>query len=101
MSNFQKGDYVIATKYHDGNSGDGFCVGFYKEIYNHYSQTRHIVVDSDDKPFLANGFRRVKKISKRRGEWIVKNFKLIEEMGKRFSVWHWVNVSWKELYSYE
>jgi len=88
------GDYVLATKYSDGDPLDGWCVGFYKEPYLHcgYDQ-RHIVVDNDGNSFRANGFRRVKKISKERGEWIIKNQKIIETSG--FSMWHFARCSMK------
>lgn len=72
------GSYVLATKYHDGDPGDYFCVGYLKEIYNHFGTTRYIVVDNNDRPFIANGFRRCQPISRERGNWIVSNMKLIE-----------------------
>lgn len=90
------GDYVLATKYNDGDPGDQFCVGFYKEAYKQCGfEPRHIVVDAEGNPFRANGFRRVKKISAERGAWIVKNLKEISQ--SRFSVWHFARCSMKEL----
>lgn len=83
------GDYVLATKYKDGDPNDHWCLGFYQEAYLHcgYDQ-RHIVVDENGYPFRANGFRRVKKVSRSRGEWLLKNTSLIQSSG--MSVWHFV-----------
>lgn len=101
MINIQKGDYVIATKYKDGDPGDQFCIGFYAGSYDSYGQTRHLVVDSEGVNFRHNGFRRVAKVSHERGSWMVRNLKLIEELKNRFSVWHWYRATWKELKSLE
>lgn len=91
---YAAGDYVLASKYHDGDPQDHWCVGFYKEPYLHcgYDQ-RHIVVDANGQPFRANGFRRVKKISKERGDWMLQNARLIETSG--MSVWHFARCSMK------
>lgn len=61
------GDYVVATKYADGDPGDHFCVGYYQGWYDHFGQPRHLVVDGSGKSFRANGFRRVAKVSSERG----------------------------------
>lgn len=92
------GDYVLATKYADGDPGDEFCVGFYNGFYDHYGQTRHLVVDKAGKRFRANGFRRIEHIGVRRGIWIVEHLALIEQMRERFSVWHWKRATWRELH---
>jgi len=91
----EKGDYVLATKYSDGDPGDQFCIGFYAGRFDHYGQTRHLVDDAQGKPFRHNGFRRVAKISARRGEWMVKHLSMIER--SRYSVWHWFRAPWREL----
>ncbi len=93
----KKGDYVLATKYRDGDPGDQFCVGFYDSFYMNGSSTRHLVVDGDGNQFRRNGFRRVAKVSRDRGEWIVKNLALVQKMQDRYSVWHWYRASWEEL----
>ncbi len=79
------GDYVLATKYRDGDSQDQWCVGFYKESYLHCETERYIVVDNIGQSFRGNGFRRVKKILKERGAWMLQHAKEIETSGK--SVW--------------
>ena len=92
--NVRPGDYVLATKYRDGDPLDAWCVGFYKEPYLHCgTDLRHIVVDNDGQSFRGNGYRRVRKISKERGAWIVKNQKLIESSG--LSMWHFARCSMK------
>ena len=88
------GDYVLATKYRDGDPLDHWCVGFYKEAYLHCeTDQRHIVVDNNGKSFRGNGFRRVKKISKERGTWILAHANEIETSG--MSVWHFARCSIK------
>ncbi len=91
---YAAGDYVLASKYRDGDPQDHWCIGFYKEPYLHcgYDQ-RHIIVDANGQPFRANGFRRVKKISKERGSWMLKNARIIETSG--MSVWHFARCSMK------
>lgn len=91
------GDYVLATKYSDGYPGDHFAIGFYNGSYDHYGQTRHLVIDSTGKSFRANGFRRVEKIGIERGTWMVNHFAHIEAMMNRYSVWHWYRAPWAEL----
>jgi hypothetical protein len=95
--NLQTGVYTLATKYSDGDGGDSFAIGFYAGSYDHFGETRHLVVDKDGKQFRANGFRRVARIGKRRGAWIVAHFGYIEDMKDRFSVWHWYRAPWRIL----
>lgn len=80
----EKGDYVLATKYSDGDPQDHWCVGFYDgPTWN----DRHVVVDGEGMPFRANGFRRVKRISAERGEWMLAHAKDIDQSMR--SVWFW------------
>lgn len=69
--NLKKGDYVLATKYSDGDPGDQWAVGFYDGFYDTGYEKRHLVVDNEGKQFRRNGFRRVEKISHARGCFIV------------------------------
>lgn len=89
-----KGDYVLATKYSDGDPGDHFVIGF----YDGKDGDRHHVVDSRGQRFRANGFRRCEKISGEVGAWLLARLDEIEAqpfyhdddgalVGK--SVWHW------------
>jgi hypothetical protein len=93
----KKGDYVVATKYADGDPGDQFAIGFYNGSYDHYGQTRHLVIDSEGKNFRNNGFRRVAKVSARRGTWMVQHLHLIEDMMNSASVWLWWSLRWSDL----
>ena len=96
-SNIKKGDYVVATKYRDGDPGDQYAIGFYNGSFDTYGQTRHLVVDNDGKDFRLNGFRRIARVSARRGTWMVNHIAYIDKMMNRFSVWHWYHAPWREL----
>lgn len=86
------GDYVLATKYIDGDPRDQWAIGFYAGITApHYTPPRHDVVDCDGKQFRGNGFRRVQKISAARGEWMLERASEISE-GTR-SVWWWARAA--------
>ncbi len=69
---FEPGDYVLATKYNDGDTGDQYAIGFY-ECELPYTPPRHKIVDNDGKQFRANGFRRVEKITEAEGRWMIDN----------------------------
>src|SRR5271157_4074701 len=88
MSDIEVGDYVLATKYNDGDPCDPFCVGYYAGSFEHGAQKRHLVHDNDGKSFSANGFRRVAKISTERGNAIVSIIPIIGDKPGR-SVWYW------------
>lgn len=94
------GSYVVATKYADGDPSDQFCIGFYDRTFSDGFSTRHLVVDNYGKKFRNNGFRRIARVSRKRGAWMVAHIWLIEAMGNRFSVWHWYRAPWRELQSY-
>src|SRR5262245_26932321 len=81
------GDYVLATKYSDGDPQDAWCVGFYAGMV---AGARYLVADNDGKPFRANGFRRIKKISVQRGQWIIERISIIEQSNR--SVWRWLTI---------
>ena len=83
MSDIESGDYVLATKYSDGDSGDQWCVGFYDSMLGE----RHRVVDANGDQFRYGGFRRVTKISKERGEFIIQNTALIESSSRSLYWW--------------
>ena len=91
------GDYVLATKYSDGDPRDQFCVGIYDRPFEAAGDIRHLVVDWKGDQFRANGFRRVAHVGRRRGTWIIEHLELIEEHTDRFSVWHWHRAPWREL----
>lgn len=87
----EKGDYVLATKYDDGDPQDHWCVGFFDSVLDYVPHERYNVVDGDGVPFRGNGFRRIKKISHERGKWLLDHKHLIELSGR--SVWFFAKCS--------
>lgn len=68
------GEYVLATKWGDGDPGDHWGVGFYDRFEN----GRHYVVDSAGKQIRGNGFRRVGRITADVGRWLLSAAKSLE-----------------------
>lgn len=87
MKTPQIGDYVLATKYNDGDPNDHWCVGFLRSEMD-YDPFRCDVVDGSGQSFRGNGFRRIKCISAERGAWLLANAKDIEHSTR--SLWFWV-----------
>lgn len=87
----QKGDYVLATKYADGDPQDQWCIGFY---HGKSSKGRHYVVDEHGNNFRSNGFRRVAKISRKRGEFILAHKDKIQQCP--YTLWYWKRVDMRE-----
>ena len=69
-----KGEYVLATKWGDGDPGDHWGVGFYDRFEN----GRHYVVDRAGKQIRGNGFRRVGRITVDVGRWLLSAAKSLE-----------------------
>jgi len=89
------GDYVLATKYSDGDPQDHWVIGFFDGMTApHYNPPRYNVVDSEGSQFRGNGFRRVRKISAERGAWMLKHARDIELSGR--SVWHFARCRMSE-----
>jgi len=65
------GDYVLATKYSDGDPGDNWALGFYAGPMLEYTPPRHDVADSEGKSIRGNGFRYVRRIRKDVGRWLL------------------------------
>ena len=87
----KKGDYVLATKYSDGDPCDHFCVGFFdgmlKDNYGNETE-RYIVIDSDGARFRHSGFRRCERISKDVGDTLVSASPFIGDR-RGYSLWYW------------
>lgn len=79
--NMKVGQYVLVSKWSDGNSKDPWGVGFYKSTENE----RHFIADNDGNLIRVNGFRRMKKISANEGEYFINNGVDIEISG--MSIW--------------
>lgn len=82
------GDYVLATKYRDGDPKDQWAVGFLAAIETSSKGTRYFVSNAEGVSFRSNGFRRVKSIKGKRGAWLLKNADSIESSSR--SLWGWV-----------
>jgi len=72
------GDYVLATKYDDGDPGDPWAVGFYAgelDMGNTRSDIkvapRYLVNDNNGKTIRPNGYSRVACIRKDVGAWLL------------------------------
>jgi hypothetical protein len=61
------GDYVLATKYTDGDPGDAWALGFYDGVRG----GRHYVKDSQGRQIRGNGYRRVAAIRPDVGRWLM------------------------------
>lgn len=72
------GDYVLATKYSDGDPGDPWALGFYAGELNVGNDRetvkvapRYLVNDSAGHSIRPGGFRRVARIRKDVGHWLL------------------------------
>jgi hypothetical protein len=72
------GDYVLATKYSDGDPGDPWALGFYAGeldmgITRHdiKVEPRYLVNDSSGATIRGNGYRRVARVRKDVGAWLL------------------------------
>ena len=88
MTILHRNDYVLATKYHDGDPCDHFAVGFLREVWTRGDCVRYGVEDSDGKLFRANGFRRCEKISESIGNLLVDAIPVIGNVPGK-SIWYW------------
>jgi hypothetical protein len=62
------GEYVLATKYDDGDPCDHFFIGFVSG-YTHHG--RYLIVDNDGRNQRHNGFRRAEPITAEEGAALV------------------------------
>jgi hypothetical protein len=76
-----KGDYVLATKYSDGDPGDPWAVGFYLEPGPPSADRPRFRVAHGDGSIIygPNGFRRIRRgLRDDVGDWLVKNSAALE-----------------------
>ena len=64
------GDYVLATKWEDGDPGDPWAVGIYHGPSPH-NPDRHYVGDEETDTFYRNGYRRVGRITEEYGRFLL------------------------------
>ena len=76
------GDYVVATVWSDGDPQDPWCVGFYVTSRDSNGGIKYLVEDSAGKLFRTDGFRRVKKISREAGSFLLANKEQLEYSGQ-------------------
>lgn len=68
------GDYVLATKYSDGDPGDHWALGFYSgelEPINKMSEPRYMVKDNAGNNIRGNGYQRIARIRQDVGNWLL------------------------------
>jgi hypothetical protein len=81
----EPGDYVLATKYSDGDPCDHFAIGFFSGMIG----DRYIIIDGDGQPFRANGFRRCERIDIETGKILLSIFPIIGDRPGN-SLWWWL-----------
>lgn len=62
------GDYVLATKYDDGDPGDAWAIGDYAGTN---VAGRHMVTDGDGEQIRASGYRKVGRVTPEYGTWLL------------------------------
>lgn len=85
------GDYVLATKYTDGDPMDHFCVGFFSGMLvdrTGIPTERYLVANGRGVTLRASGFRRCERIQKKTGKILVDAFPFIGDRPGR-SIWYW------------
>jgi len=80
----KEGDYVLATKYNDGDPHDQFAIGFFSGMMS----DRFLVVDGNGQRFRYSGFRRCERISEKIGNALVKLTPIISDKPGK-SLWYW------------
>ena len=93
----RKGNYVLATKWSDGDPQDPWAIGSYDGLtgITENGKGRHLVVDNNSKQFRPGGFRRVKKIKPEVSAWLLAHKDQIEM--STFSMYGWERRARKEL----
>lgn len=85
--NVNTGDYVIGTLYSDGEPKDPWYIGFYVSSRVRGAVTKYLVADEHGNLFRSDGFRRIKKISRSEGNFLLANKERIEQSGRTL-YWH-------------
>lgn len=85
------GDYVLATRWSDGNPREPFYIGFLLNTYKTSGQTRYLLCNKDGTApkGMTNGFRRCEKISEETGALLVKAIPIFEQGATARSLWYW------------
>ena len=78
------GDYVLATKFHDGDPGDPWALGLYAGVE---FGDRHMVKDAAGQNIRGNGYRRVGRITIEIGKWLWDNRDNLERAPSKINLW--------------
>jgi hypothetical protein len=78
------GDYVLATKWQDGNSKDHWHVGYFSKE----DQGRYFVNDSNGKCVRPSGFRKCQKIHPAIGAYLIENSDAISSI--KLDLWEYI-----------
>lgn len=89
LSRLNENDYVLATKYRDGDPQDEWAIGFFHSVLQEKCGDRFMVIDREGNQFRENGFRCAEKITPACGEWLLERVDLIERSGKSLWWWKW------------
>ena len=85
MSELKTGDYVLASRYGDGDVGDHWAVGFFRGMTRH-DPPRYDVEHLDGTLLRGNGFRKAERIPPELGSRLLDHSKRGEIMGDE-SIW--------------
>lgn len=95
LEQLKVGDYVLGTKYADGDPRDGWAVGYVVAFSPNHSYESVVIGDGRGNVIgRANGFRRAKRIKGECGEWMARNASKFENLP--CSMWHYFRCSKKE-----
>lgn len=83
------GDYVLATKYSDGDPGDPWAFGRLHEIVNIPGLGyKYVILRKDGTPYRYGGFGCCRRVTPEQTAYLQANMDKIEYSGK--SMWKWV-----------
>ncbi len=89
MADLVKDDYVLATKWSDGDPQDQWCVGFFVGMLPKVNGDRYEVARANGALFRGNGFRRVEKITEEQGLFLLEHHQQIQNDTQ--SLWEWLD----------
>lgn len=79
MIEIKVGDYVLATKYSDGDPADNWAVGYVNEIKNRGNDRGYFVGNNETHSFRVGGYwGGCIRISGEVGGWLLQHSKLFE-----------------------
>lgn len=81
------GDYVLGTRWSDGDPGDPWAVGFLTAVHCTPLGQRFIVSHADGTPIRPAGYKHVRRLSFERGKWLLDNSRIIEDSGRKLGFW--------------